>query len=338
MAFGKRSGGDPRPAPEPSPESEDPAQSGIPLVRTRVTNQGGFDKGFIALAAGVVVLSAGAALAAPSVFSMFGEPAARPISVIVDGLDRDQAKLALASEAFPDAEGRAFLETLAVSFPDSHNRLLGNLADAARAGGDRDDLMTAVNEWGVEFSLANFEYAGRMGAEGFDGLLTVVSDALDAMKSEAGACSLDNLMKLAEDEQALQAFSRYGSAGYKAGMRANRVFVDLAARGRRAPKPDTRLTADDENAVQSVFVSFLTDPQLMGAMRSAMQFNGGDPDEMRQAMAAKIDVCQLGRSLVHKLQRLPSGTKGRLLAAATSGGLAGLPGPMMDLQGFGRMR
>jgi hypothetical protein len=330
MSFGKRGSGDPRPA-APIGEHAAPERGDAPLsVRTRVANHGGLDKGFISLAAGVVVLSAGAAIAAPSVLSMFG-PSVRPIAEIVAGLDRDEIKVALAAEAFPDEHGRAFMTLLADNFPDSHNRLLGTLADAAAMDADRDDLVLATNMWGLEFIPGNLEYVGRTGAEGFDSLLTVATDTLDVLKSELGGCTLDKFTDLAADPARFEAFIDYGSASYKTSMRANAKFIELAARGRNAPKPDARLNADDENALQSVFISFITDPQLMNAMQGAMFQSGGNAEDMQKAVASKIDICQLGRSLVIKLERLPSGTKSRILAAITSGDMLSMPGPLRSL-------
>lgn len=334
MSFGKRASGDPRPA-QPIGEHAAPERGDAPIsVRTRVVNHGGLDKGFIGLAAGVVVLSAGAAIAAPSVLSMFGGASVRPIAEIVAGLDHNEVKVALAAEAFPDEHGRAFMNLLEDSFPDSHNRLLGRLADAAAMGADRDDLVLAVNLWSMEFVPGNLEYVGRTGAEGFDSLLTVASDALDVLNSEMGGCSLDRFTTLAADPAKITAFTSYGSRGYATGMRANHKVVELAARGRKAPKPDAKLNADDENAIQSVLISFLTDPQLMNAMQDAVWQTRGNAADMQKAVASKIDVCQLGRSLVVKLKRMPSGTKSRILAALTSGDLTSLPGPMMNFPGF----
>ncbi len=96
-------------------------------VRTRVANNGGIDKSFIAIAVGVVILSAGGAIAAPSVLNMFEAGEAAHDCRTGQGLDRDEVKAALATEAFPDAEGRAFLQSLEANFPESYDRLLGRM-------------------------------------------------------------------------------------------------------------------------------------------------------------------------------------------------------------------
>jgi hypothetical protein len=93
MSFGKRGAGEGHPARSllPPPPIE---EAGAPVARMKVANAGGIDKGFIALAAGVVVVSAGAALAAPSVLDMFGSQQVRPIEIVVAGLDQSSALFA----------------------------------------------------------------------------------------------------------------------------------------------------------------------------------------------------------------------------------------------------
>ncbi len=335
MGFGKRSAGDPRPtAPRIEPQAaSDP--DGVLSVRTRVTNNGGIDKGFIAIAAGVVILSAGGAIAAPSVLTLLDAGKPRTVAELVKGLGRDEIKAVLATEAFPDAEGRAFLQSLAANFPESYNRLLGQMANTARTGGERDALMRDVAQWNIDFAPTNFEYLGRTGAEGFDGLLYIVKDALDVVRSEVGDCSLASMQRLTEDESALMSFTQYGSPGYKVTMRANLSFVNLAAKGRDAPKPVAKLTADDENALQSVFFSFLSDPQMMQLAQQAMRSGGDSQEDMQRAVAKNLDICQIGRSIIVKLERLPSGTKSRLLAIAFSGDFSMMQGPMMGMGGMG---
>lgn len=337
MSFGKRSAGDPRPAPPPLAPQVSRETDGSLSVRTRVANQGGIDKGFIALAAGVVMLSAGGAIAAPSVLSMFDAGKPRTIAELVTGLEPGEVKAVLATEAFPDAEGRAFLQSLQQHFPDSHQRLLSQMAETASMGGDRDDLVLGLAQWGMEFGPANFGYLGRTGAEGFDEMLGLVTDSFDVVRKEMGDCSLSSIQRLVEDPAALQSFSRYGSEAYKVTMRANLTFVELAASGRNAPKPAAKLNADDENALQSVFFSIMMDPQIMQLAQQAMRSGGDSPQELQMAMASNMDVCQIGRSVIGKLERLPAGTKSRLLAVAFSGDFATMQDSMMGLGGMGGM-
>jgi hypothetical protein len=335
MGFGKRGAGDAPPA-RPSVQPQQLSESdGVLSVRTRVANDGGLDRGFIGLAVGVVVLSAGGAIAAPSVFNMFGG-GVRPISEIVTGLTQDQIKVALATEAFPDEGGRAFMASLEQHFPRSYQQLLGNLTNAASSGADRDGLALTVSAWSMDFGRDNLQYFGRTGVEGFDEMLDIASDGLAVMNKELGSCKLDALQKLAEDPMSFASITGYGSDAYKTSMRANAAFVELAARGRKEHASVAKLNADDSNALQSVFFSILTDPQMMSIIQNAMSTSGGTPEEMQQALAQNIDFCQIGRTVIAKLDRLPSGTKSRLLAAAFSGDLL-QGGPMMGIGGTGGM-
>lgn len=335
MSFGKRSAGDPRPTPPPGTETSNaPDADGILSVRTRVTNPGGLDKGFIALAAGVVLLSAGGALAAPSVLGMFDDGKPRPIAELVAGLDRDATRQVLATEAFPDAGGRSFLQSLEKHFPESYDRLLGQMTRTARAGGDRDALVMNLTDWGMDFGVANLDYVSRSGADGFDTFLQIATDGLDVLRQEMGDCTLGSFQQLIEQEAALQSLTRYGSRGYELSMRANAKFVELAARGRNAPRVDGKLNADDENALQSVLISFMADPQMMQIASQAMRQGPGSPAEMQQAVAKNLDMCKIGRSIIVKLERLPSGTKSRLLAAALSTDFEAIRGQMNSFGGL----
>lgn len=342
MSFGKRTPGSPPPAAPMVQPQRTPDTDGVLSVRTRVAGGGGIDKGFIALAAGVVVLSAGAAIAAPSVFGALSSGQVKSISELVAGLDSKQMKAVLANEAFPDAEGRAFLASLKQNFPESHNRLLDGMVTIAETGGDRDDMVIGLTQWGMEFAPSNLEYIGRTGAEGFDTLLHVVTESLDVVKDTTGNCSLGSVKRLLEDENALTEASRYGSAAYKVTMETNRSFVDLAAKGRTAPKPIARLNADDENALQSVFISFITDPQMVQLAQQAMRAD--NRADVEKTLESSLDLCQIGRSIIVKLERLPAGTKSRILATmldpdTISNSLMGLGGMggMGAMDGFGPM-
>jgi hypothetical protein len=50
---------------------------------------------------------------------------------------------------------------------------------------------------------------------------------------------------------------------------------------------------------------------MMQLAQQAMRSGGDSPEEMQQAIAKNMDICQIGRSIIVKLERLPSGTKSR---------------------------
>lgn len=324
MSFGKRGTGEGHPARNLLPPPPVDETAGLPTARLKTANAGGIDKGFIALALGVVFVSAGAALAAPSVLDMFGTQI-RPIELVVAGLDRDQAKTALAREAFPDGEGRAFLTSLQTHFPTDHDQLLNVLADEALGGGDRDDLMKELNRWSVEFVVPNLPAIGRSGADGFDEMLNIGGDALAMVEKTAG-CTAEKLEVFFSDPTNLTKSVAYGSEGYKFSMQASAKLVNLAARGRNAPPVSTEFRREDEEAVMTAFLGMMMDEQIMGLMAAS-----SNPDFDRNAAAfRRIDICKIGRSVIYKMKRLPHGTKERMLAMGTQSLPAGAMQQMMS--------
>lgn len=346
MSFGKRGKGEGHPArnllPPVTPEPSADASVG----RMKVAGAGGIGTGFIALAVGVVFLSAGAAVAAPAVFEIFGAQV-RPIETVVAGLDRTQAKVALAREAFPDGEGRAFMSALQAHFPKDHDRLLGVLADEALDGGDRDDLIEELNLWSVEFVPPILPAIGRTGAEGFDELLNIGAGALDLVETTAG-CTADKLEAFVSNPANLAKVTAYGSDSYKFSMQASAKLVSLAAKGRNAPPPPTDFRREDEQALMTAFFGMMMDEQFMSIMNSA---GSSDDFGSRSEAMRKLDICKMGNTVIYKLRRLPFGTKERILGVATQaleqmpadvmkqlisgkGGYPGIPGVNAPPSGF----
>ncbi|HEX5006552.1 MAG TPA: hypothetical protein VFV70_05535 [Hyphomonadaceae bacterium] len=289
------------------------AQTATAANAPRKSAGSGLDVGFIALAMGVVVISAGGAIAAPSVMSMFSGSFAsgvvRPIPTVIAGLDREHVKAALAREAFPDKHGAAFMQTLAVNFPQEHDRLVGVLADTAMKGGDRDAMILDLNKWGVEFAIQNMPAIGRTGAKGFDQALDFGSDALSFVEQTAGGCTPKAIMAIANDPQKLMELSAYDSRSTQFGMDAYRKLVALAAEGRNAPAIDTTPTPKDEQALQAVVMSLMMDERVTKLVRAASEGNAS-----AASLESTLDVCELGDAVIAKLKRLPADTKARIWA------------------------
>ena len=306
MSFGKRGKGEGHPARDLLPPMEDTAPVS---VRTTVANPGGIDKGFVALAAGVVLLSGGAAIAAPSVLDMFGTKV-RPINEVVAGLDQAQAKVALAREAFPDTEGRAFMSALQTSFPADHDKLTTVLADTALAGGDRQALIDTFNDWSVDFVVPNMPAISRTGAEGFDQFLGVL-DGTIAMIDKTTGCTMPEIMAFSSNPENLETVRAYGSEPYKFSMRSTTTLVNLAAKGRSAPAPET-INKEDQQALMGMFFGMMADPQVMHIMQSSR------PGASNKAMP-EVDICKLGYAVTKQLQTLPAGTKARVMGMTAKG-------------------
>lgn len=329
MAFGKRAAGDPLPPRPPVVTETEIGADGAASVRTRVANTSGIDHKFIALAAGIVVLSAGAAIAAPSLMSLLGG-GVRPIKEVVAGLDHQQARTALALEAFPDEDGKAFMTSLAANYPQAHGKLLDALADSALAGGERDELYLALNAWSMNFVMESLPAVGRTGADGFDKAVAVVNEGLHLVEQEAGGCTARKLQAYIQSPDTFASFARYGGKAYHFSIRATRDFVDLAAKGRDAKPFDTRLTANDMSALQSTFFSLLADPQVTSLVQMSAMSSGMDGLAMQEKVMDQLNVCQLGRAVMLKLEKLPAGAKARMWGTAMSQD----PTSLLSAQGF----
>ncbi len=310
MSFGKRTKGEGHPARDLLPPMEEAAPTS---VRTKVANPGSIDKGFIALAVGVVLVSGGGALAAPSVLDMFGTHV-RPIEQVVAGLDRAQAKAALAREAFPDNEGRAFMSALQTNFPTDHDNLTTVLADEALGGGDRDALLQEFAKWSIGFAAPNMMAISRTGAEGFDELMNMTDGALTLVESTAG-CTTKQLEAFIANPENMQKPWAYGSDGYKFSMQTSATLIKLAAKGRNAPPAPTDMRDEDNQAFMTFFIGMMTDPQVGQLMKASARSRG--PNAV--ASMPDVDICKLGKSITYKLRRLPHGTKERVFGMAAQG-------------------
>ena len=78
-------------------------------------------------------------------------------------------------------------------------------------------------------------------------------------------------------------------------MRAGATMVALVARSRNPPPVNAMITPDDENALQSTFMSMMCDPQLMNLIQSDMNLRSQD---MQVEFAQNINVCKLARTFV----------------------------------------
>ncbi len=319
MAFGKRSAGDLPPAPPAA--GFDPSEDtllcapGLGAIRTRVANPGDIDRKFIALAIGVVILAGGAALALPSLGSVFSG-GVRPIVQVVAGLDRASVRTALSVEAFPDADGRAFMSTLATTFPREHGQLLDSVTDIAMNGGDRDDMYAALNSFSLTFVPGQMRAIGRTGARGFNAGVAVLDDVLVVLEKEVGGCTGAKFQQVSQPEF-FERLTRFDGPAYHTAMRANRTFVNLAAAGRNLPVVSTTLTANDASIVQSNFLSMMGDPLVMRIVQAVGAAQAGGYDAQSRALN-DVNFCQLGRTVLLKLKGLPDGTKGRLFGTLLS--------------------
>jgi len=278
-----------------------------------VASSGGFDLRFAAMAVGVMAIAAGGAFAV----SMIGGSSikVRPVAEIVTGLNRDQVKAALALEALPDKHGQVFMATLKASFPSEHDKLLGQMAETAMRGGDRNTLAIDVNEWLVPFAMQNMSNLGRTGAAGFDFALDTVDYGLDYISHTAGGCtaqSLANLEPIFSDPNRILSEIAYGSKGYEFNIKTSTRLVALADAGRSASNAPTALTPQDEAALQSALMSLMMDRDVMNLVQAGMSQAQGGGGSMDSAALSRVDVCKIGHTAIDRLRKLPTDTKARV--------------------------
>ena len=91
-------------------------------------------------------------------------------------------------------------------------------------------------------------------------------------------------------------------------LEAMTLLMDAIADARANPVKHGKLTPRDEMAVQGVFMSMMSDPQILPLMMGAQ--SGQSPEQMM----AKLNVCDLGATFVSAVKTLPQDTKGRVWA------------------------
>jgi hypothetical protein len=317
MSFGKRGPGNDSPRVSPPPAVDgDTRERPAPAagMRMSVAGAGAFDARFAVLAVGVMAIAAAGAFGVSMIGGSFKK--VRPVAEIVTGLGREQVKAALALEALPDTHGQVFMATLKARFPSEHDKLLGQMAETAMRGGDRNTLAIDVNEWLVPFATQNMSNLGRTGSAGFDFALDTVDYALDYVSHTAGGCTMQSLTKLQDifsDPNRILAEFSYGSKAYEFNIKTTTRLVALADAGRSAPSAATQLTPQDEAAVQSALMSLMMDRDVMNLVQAGMaQANGTGARGVDSYALSQVDICKVGHTAIDRLRKLPPDTKARL--------------------------
>ncbi|HEV7693014.1 MAG TPA: hypothetical protein VGO52_19425 [Hyphomonadaceae bacterium] len=316
MSFGKRSPGNdnPRPPPPPPVDSETRERpSPAAGMRMSVAGAGAFDARFAVLAVGVMAIAAAGAFAVSMIGGSFVK--VRPVAEIVTGLNREQVKAALALEALPDKHGQVFMATLKASFPSEHDKLLGQMAETAMRGGDRNTLAIDVNEWLLPFAIQNMSNLGRTGAAGFDFALETADAGLDYVSHTAGGCTAQTLtgpQSVFSDPNRILAEFSYGTKAYEFNIKTSTRLVALADAGRSAPSVAAQLTPQDEAALQSAMMSLMMDRDVMTLVQSGMSRNASGGVNIDSEALYRIDICKIGHTAIDRLRKLPPDTKARV--------------------------
>lgn len=307
-------------------QQTDASKAAPRLVAASRESAQGSSAAFIAIAVGVLAIAVGGAVFLSGKMNAPREPI-RQIPELAAELDHEQLKAALATQAFPDPAGKAFM-TKAANFPEARDALLGQMADAAKAGADRHELVRTVDAWRQDFAYANYETISRSGAMGFDKSMQLANAQIEVMSKTRG-CSVMGVRHLIDNPFRTASLPDYGTPGYNVFMQSSAVLVDLAAAGASRPHVEGALRVSDGKAVLGAFGSQMKDPMATSILRTVIQTAGGDvngkarkgrPKKRAQPTSQlkpdEVDVCALGKTLVGKLQGLPAETKERLWATS----------------------
>ena len=246
---------------------------------------------------------------------MFTGVNVRPIAEVVAGLDRAEARTALGREAFPI---RMAAPSWSASPPASRRNTTACSIPCRQRHGRRRSGRPVLGDECVVDGLRPAEPRSlqphrrrRLRQEHQHR-----QQRLKVIEAEAGGCSAKQVRRFFLSPTGFADLQRYGGKGYQLGMRATRDFVELAARGRTMPPAQRRLDANDNNALSTAFFSLMGERQVLDLIQAAAM-SGVDEQQLRDQLASSVNLCQLGRTVLIKLEGLPSGTKARLFGTVS---------------------
>jgi hypothetical protein len=243
----------------------------------------------------------------------------------VPGLAEEQADPSLLT-AFEDTPTQVYLTKLQRTFPSVANDLQRDVNKARSRGADNVELGVLVMQAGYTEIEDSFERLARADVRYFNEMLDLgINGLTDLSRSGAPYCKGSDLITLASlSEQQLYAaaFDRvgHGAGLYNFGLEFNGIVLDAIHDARANPRNYGPLTPDDQRAVQTLMLGLVTDPQIM----KLMTLEGSSRAEMDRAME-QVNFCDLGATILRKIDALPQDTKGRLwsevMSQAAHGGI-----------------
>ncbi len=219
---------------------------------------------------------------------------------------------ALAS-VYPAADEQRYLAALETLSPGT----LASLERRVSIGLDEEARITAIHEAAMPAFMQNAKALAGLHTDDLDRIVDMTRSLLRQLSVSNGKmCKGGTYLALEgkspdEIEGWLRAQGFNQAALYQQTMRFNAEFMEMIVRAKRSPARHGRVTGADEQAVQQLMMSMMTDPQIMKVMMSA-QASQAD----QRALARDLDICKLGISLLDRLDSLPTDTRGRLWASA----------------------
>ncbi|MGB3624626.1 MAG: hypothetical protein WA989_02290 [Henriciella sp.] len=230
----------------------------------------------------------------------------------VPGMAETPASTSLAA-AFDDQPTLDYIQKLRATFPSAATDLERTLERASARGADKVELGLLVLQAGHQEIAGSIDRLAKADVRYFNQILDLSVEGLnDLSSSGAPYCKGSDLItfaSLSDQQLYAAAFDRvgHGAGLYNYGLEMNGVILDAIRAARANPRNYSRLTSADERAAQTLAFSLMTDPQIM----KLLTLEGTSRAQMDEAMR-DVNFCDLGVSIIRKVDALPEDTKGRL--------------------------
>ncbi len=232
--------------------------------------------------------------------------------------------------AFSDAASLNYFNALHEADPQAYSSLESKIA--RRSGASQKDLRQIVMEHSESLVKRNARTLAQADVKHVDAMITLMRQGLrDAGRSGSRYCRgsfYAGLTDMSEREGRRLAQELMDLEGpmYDWGMRFNTLIAEAVTDAKANPVKHGAISRRDEAAFQGVMMSLMADPHIMPLIMAGN--SGADPE----AMLRKIDVCDLGDSILVAVKTLPQDTKGRAWAMAIKE--ANSANPFSSVQGF----
>ena len=232
-------------------------------------------------------------------------------------------ELSALHQAYPDQGSRAFLEALqkadAWLYAETERKV------AAMGNADQRTLNLFLMEQSEKLISRNASLLAKADSAYLDNAIDWMRQGVaSANRSGTQFCRGSFYSSFSgassnEIERMVQQMVKPEGPVYAFVMKGNALNAEAIAQARVNPVNHGRISASDKRAIQSVFMNLMSDPQIQ---RLAISANSkSDPE----AALRSINVCQLADRVLVEFKKLPSETKGRLLAESARSYKGGNP-------------
>ena len=228
-------------------------------------------------------------------------------------------------QAFSDEASRAYFAALSVADPRSYSELERRIA--RQSGAPTDDLRMSVIEHSESFFRRNAGVLARADVRHVDAMILNARAGLrQAIRANSRFCRGSTYAALSEmsEQEVRRMLEGVIDYGWNIGFQT--LLAEAVMDAKQNPVDHGEMTRRDETALQGVMMSLMADPQIMPLIMSS---NGNaSPEEI----LARLDICELGDSVLVAVKTLPQETKARAWAMMMKEG--GRSNPFSSVQGF----